>query len=83
MPKTKMEYKKSGYPQRTSRSIARAWGAKVPPLPAESDYCNIVGAPHEMARGCGSNPDEAAMKISESGGNAKLPITIKPFKLGG
>lgn len=81
MPKTKMDYKKAGLPHRTARTIARSWGAKVPPLPAEGDYCSIIGAPHGSTS-CKVDQDAPATKISESGGNAKLPINIKPFTLG-
>lgn len=77
-----LKFKSSGYPSRTSRDRARAHGTKVPPRPQVNDYCPIHGSPHPGA--CNAMaPDAAASAISEQGGSAKLPVNIKPFKLGG
>lgn len=75
-----LNYKKSGIPNRTARTIARAHGAKVPPLPATNGYCAADGHPHEGGT-CAKVHDTAA--VAEEGGHAKLPVNIKPFKLGG
>ena len=61
-----------GIPHRTARTIARAHGAKVPPLPAEGDYCAIHGNTHNGQACKAENHDAAAMQISREGGNDKL-----------
>lgn len=77
-----LKYKSSGYPARTSRDRARAHGTKVPPQPQVNDYCPVHGMPH--AGVCNTSaPDAMATSISEQGGTSKLPVNIKPFKLGG
>lgn len=79
----KLTYSKTNMPHRTARTIARANGAAVPPLPAVKDYCPSHGTTHAVG-GCNTMaPDAEATEISASGGSAKLPVNIKPFKLGG
>lgn len=69
------------FPKRTARTIARAHGAKVPPLPASDGYCALHGHPHMSGAPCVPAKDNAA--VAEDGGKAKLPSMTPPFKLGG
>lgn len=62
---------------RTPREIARANGAKVPPLPALNGYCTMIGYP-----GVCQHPKDNASAAS-AGGNASMPRPMAPFKLGG
>lgn len=69
------------YPHRTARTIAIAHGAKVPPKPVAPDgYDSQCGVPNGAVK---SAPEDPAAEISRSGGTAKLPVNISPFKLGG
>lgn len=83
---TPLKFSKSGIPHRTARTIARSAGgkiAKLPPLPSDNGYCAAHGTPHDMG-GCDSGKKlSPAEEISRAGGSAKLPVNIKPFKLGG
>ncbi len=80
----KLSYRPSGYPGRTPRTRARGMGAKVPEKPQLDGYCTVHGMPHVSGACSYAGADAEAEQISRSGAaQAKSPMTIKPFKLGG
>lgn len=78
-----LKYKRSGLPHRTARDRARAWGAKVPPLPSAQGFCPTHGLVHGDGKCNTAAVDADAEAVSRSGGTSNPPRTLTPFKLGG